>query len=1374
MAAPRTHEQDHDPVQPVDEPILCSPYKEPDAYWLYHTENTSIPPEKKPGRRPAGYFFTTERTQGTQLALPTEAEPQREELSLVNRLREGVRAWREKNYRGATQVTRALLMHWRAMREDDRRALRRPFFCQTEAVETVIYLAEIHLKWSTKKYVPADPLTPSDLASLRDRPSPDVEGLLRMGCKMATGSGKTVVMAMLIAWALCNRAREGSESKFPSAVLVVCPGHTVRERLAVLLPEHPRNYYDLFELIPRKYRDDLRPGLVKVINWHQLAEEGEHVEGGKSYAVVQKGPESDETFAERVLKGLPSDGPVLVLNDEAHHAWRPAPSKERLSQEEKEVAESERRTATVWVHGLERLARGRGLAFCADLSATPFYIAGSGHIPGSAFPWLVSDFGLTDAIESGIVKIPRLPTRDTTGRREAKFYRLWENVMAELGPGEKLRGGKPKPEALWTHAHDALLTLASDWAREFGEVVTRPDAVPPVLILVCDNTQIADYFYARISGESEVKEDGKRRKVYGTGEVFPELLSNTPTQRHTLLIHNEALDEADRSEDDSEDAETLRKIVATVGQKGQAGQHVRCVVSVSMLTEGWDATNVTHILGLRAFGSQLLCEQVVGRGLRRRHFEFEVDPKKPGLLKADHVDVYGVPFTMIPFRAKPTGKPEEPEPQVTRVQARAERAALRMRFPAVEGFAFALDRFRVRADVSKIEPLRMRPERYPTATFVQPAGVGAPLVEDRTAYYESTHPQTIEFEIARQVVERLMTERDRERAARHLLFPQVLRVVKRFVQERVEYNGCDPRELGLSAYMTEAVERLVAAIEPDVAEGEAPILPVLNRSRGVLTTDGVSFETTRPCFPTQRSHLDYVVADTETWEQSAAFRLETSDVVECYVKNDEHVGLVINYELLKVQHRYLPDFLVRLTNGLNVLLEVKGQLRYDTDAKHQAARRWADAVSCWGRCGRWVHHVNRNPQTLGEELKVLGREPGGVDEVYVVIPREDAETSVPATPPESPDRALGAIERILGRLRERAEVERRDATEPRREAVAVREGARPRVGATVLPALGVLLVEGDLSALGPLQNDPDVSVMVASSSIPVTVPDVQEVPADLTDTWHLDQLAVREAHEKHTRGRGRRIGIVDSGILSSHAEFTNKAIVYRAFDDRGRPIAGATCTDVIGHGTHVAGIAAGQSVGVAPEAELVVANVFPHGSCNDLVPVLGALNWLLDLSRGERRHGIDVVNLSLQVYTPRNSASARQLCTVLAVPLQRFRERGIEVVASIGNRGPGSLASPGNFPDVLGVGAVDREGVPWPENCSGRVTPSSSEKPDLLAPGVDVLSAWINDNYVRLTGTSMAAASVSGLVVLLLDEVSPSRDLRSELLQRARDLRARY
>lgn len=961
------------PVQPVENPILNSPYQEPTEHWVYQQNGD---PQRMQGRRPASYFYTTERAADvSQPMLTGLAEENREDLELVNTLRKDIRRWRTSGYRGATRFTKELLAYWQ--REDRPRRL---FFCQLEAVETIIYLNELRLAGRNPYFTPA--FTEEDAAQLLDLPADHaLPPLRRLGVKMATGSGKTVVMAMLIAWAFTNRARVPADERFPQAVLVVCPNLTIKERLQVLRPDHPQNYYDRFDLVPSPLRPLLTQGKVLIENWHRFYPESPNVEAGQSYKVVDKGEESPDAFARRVLGDLYENAPLMVLNDEAHHAWRPARLPEQFLQA-LDRDEEEAREATIWVQGLDRLNQGAGVRFAVDLSATPFYIQGSGYNQGSPFPWLVSDFGLVDAIEAGIVKIPRLPITDDSGDPIPRYFNLWHEITQELKPAERMpNSNKPKPEVVYRRAQQALTTLAGQWVERFIQIDAASadkDKTPPVLIIVCDNTDIAEYFYRQISGEEEQSfenpETGKveTRTVFTRGDVFAEYFANTPTYRRTVRIDTKLLAEAESREEGQsrqDAAEQLRQIVATVGKLGEPGEQVRCVVSVQMLTEGWDANNVTHILGLRAFTSQLLCEQVVGRGLRR--MDYALNPKT-GHFDEEYVDIYGVPFSLIPFRGRTTTQSAPEDKPKNLVRALEERAEMEMHFPHVESYAFALQRNFITADIDGIDKLRIDLDDEPVAVFVEPrvgyqqantpATIVAPgerLVHDRSTYHNSFHQQTIRFEIARRIVARLTETQQVGPQSRHQLFPQVLHIVNAYVDSRVIFGNKHANELGHQKYLSWIVERLTSAIRPDDSQGEPPLLPILNRIKPTGSTAEVYFKTIRRCVPTRKSHINLVAIDSG-WEASVTAYLEASSKVQFYARN-EQLGLQIPYEWEGVSCRYTPDFLARLMDGTTLLIEVKGEEGEQARTKHTAARRWVSAVNNWGKLGKWAFEVVYNP-----------------------------------------------------------------------------------------------------------------------------------------------------------------------------------------------------------------------------------------------------------------------------------------------------------------------------------------------------------------------------------------------------------------------------
>ena len=1014
------------PVQvPVDEPILNKPYDVPESHWVYGSDGVA---NKMPGRRPAAYFWSGQQAGDKQGGLEGIAgDVGSERLTLVNALRQDVAKWRASGYENATVTTKKLLAHWH-----DKNRPRRFFFCQLEAVETIIYLREILAsgrkpRWGTVvspedyqrltkeviqqlsgKIEGDDGLASTSLPlTLADQPNdPKLKALVRHGCKMATGSGKTIVMGMLISWAFCNRAAVPGDTRFPSAVLVCCPNLTVKERLEVLKPDSKEsNYYSEFNMVPNHMLGLMSKGKVLVTNWHVFQPESPHAEGGATYAVVNKGEEGDDAFSRRVLKELYGEGEIMVLNDEAHHAYRPKP----VVDDEDEgavlgVADKEEiNEATVWVGGLDRINQAVGVGVCVDLSATPFYLGGTGHVEGSPFPWLVSDFGLVDAIESGLTKIPRLPVEDQTGKPSPQFFHLWEHIKSKCAPAELVRG-KPKPEAAWREAEAALQMLTSQWKERFDAMQgaqAGQNYVPPVMIVVCDNTHMAEYFFEKISGEKMVEVDaeaeegeddeaalpkaaGKRklRRTYNPSAVIFQELANTAEKQVTVRIDSGLLNEAEAGAGSSKDkeAQKLRELIATVGKKGKPGEHIRCVVSVQMLTEGWDANNVTQILGLRAFGSQLLCEQVVGRGLRR--LSYDVGPD--GKLEAEYVDVYGIPFSIIPFKGRDGKTPVDTDKPTNLVTAMPERAALEIKFPNVEGYVFQLNREYIKCDVSRVEPIEIKITSAPNQIFVQPlvglqdGVIGGANFESkkhtREEFYAATHIDQILMWIAKEITDNLTnpqlesSEKFRQ-TARHQLYKPVLDVVKKYVATRINFNGVDQRELALEMYFKRVIQLLTVAIRPDTESGEPPLLPVLNHFAPLGSSADVHFPTKKACHPIKKSHVNLVVLDSDEWERSAAQQLELSDEVVAFVKND-HLELAIPYAYDGIKYNYYPDFVVRMKSGLNLILEVKGQIRDKEPHKMEAAKRWVDAVNNWGRLGTWHYaltlDINEIPAILLE------------------------------------------------------------------------------------------------------------------------------------------------------------------------------------------------------------------------------------------------------------------------------------------------------------------------------------------------------------------------------------------------------------------------
>jgi type III restriction enzyme len=745
-----------------DHPILNSPYAYPARHWELDEQGqptqrildsrrraefiTPIPSPRKRTRSDAQQQLVFNEGKG----LSTPAQQYEQTAAMINAVRQQVDQWRrlpQPHQWQVTPETARLLQHWRQHQFSNIR----PFFCQVEAVETAIWLTEV---------APHTGRGRSILEHLANASNDANPGLLRLALKLATGAGKTTVMAMLLAWQTVNAVRRPNSKTFTRGFLIVAPGLTIRDRLRVLQPNDPDSYYAGRELIPSDMLGDLERAKIVITNYHafKLRERLELSRGGR--ALLQGRGEALHTLEtegqmlQRVMPELMGMKNVLVINDEAHHCYREKPDVDNdsdLKGDDRQEAEKNNEAARVWISGLEVVARKLGVSRVIDLSATPFFLRGSGYAEGTLFPWTMSDFSLMDVIECGIVKLPRVPVADNIpGGEMPKFRNLWEHIRTRMPRKGRGKSKTLDPLSLPVELQTALEALYGHYKKTYDLWEAAGISVPPCFIVVCNNTSTSKLVYDYIAGFHRDNEDGSTTLENGRLDLFRNFDEHgTPLGRpRTLLIDSEQLESGDaldsnframaadeierfrreivertgdrQQAENITDQDLLREVMNTVGKPGRLGDSIRCVVSVAMLTEGWDANTVTHVLGVRAFGTQLLCEQVIGRALRRQSY----DLNEEGLFNVEYADVLGVPFD---FTARPVVAQPQPPRETIQVRAmRPDRNHLEIRFPRVQGYRVELPEERLTAAFNSDSVLEL------TRTSLAPRLLGMPASLVRT------------------------------------------------------------------------------------------------------------------------------------------------------------------------------------------------------------------------------------------------------------------------------------------------------------------------------------------------------------------------------------------------------------------------------------------------------------------------------------------------------------------------------------------------------------------------------------------------------------------------------------------------------------------
>jgi type III restriction enzyme len=977
-----------------ERPILNSPYEYPRRHWQLDAAGlptglieerrrraefiTPIPKPKKRKAKQAEMVFDEGK------GLSTDKQ-QYDPTSIINEVRQHVDTWRAlpASQWQVTPETARLLQHWR----HHTFGTVRPFFCQIEAAETLIWLTEV------APHTAAGKRLLEHLAAANRDANPLLQ---RLALKLATGAGKTTVMAMIVAWQTVNAVRRPGSKHFTRGFLIVAPGLTIKDRLRVLQPSDPDSYYANLELVPHDMLGDIKKAHIVITNFHafKLRERMELSAGGRALLQGQTGPEleTQETegqMIQRVLPELMGMKNVLVLNDEAHHCYREKardPEEEDLRPEEKKEAEKNNEAARLWISGLEAVNRKLGVARVVDLSATPFFLRGSGYAEGTLFPWTMCDFSLMDAIESGIVKLPRVPVAENIPGDEMPLYRnLWENIRKDMPKKGRGSGGELDPLKLPTRLQTALQALYGHYEETFQEWERRGIAVPPCFIIVCQNTAISKLVYDYVSGFYRKHEDGTSKLENGRLALFrnfDETTGNPLPRPNTLLIDSEQLEAGDaldkdfrdmaadeierfrreivertgdaHAADEITDQDLLREVMNTVGKTGQLGASIRCVVSVSMLTEGWDARNVTHILGIRAFGTQLLCEQVIGRALRRQSYDLNED----NLFTVEYADIFGVPFD---FTAKPVIAPPKAPAETVQVRAvRPERDHLEIRFPRVEGYRAELPEERLTAVFNQDSVLELTPDLVgPSITRNQ--GIIGEGVDLNLEHLADVRPSTLLFHLTQRL---LYTKwRDPGEEPRLHLFGQLKRITKQWLDTCLVCKGDTYPALLLYQDLADmACNRITTGITRAL-EDKRPIKALLDPYNPTGSTAYVRFNTSRTdrwdtSGPPPRNHVNWVVLDSD-WEAEFCRVAESHPKVVAYTKN-RNLGLEVPYLFGSEARRYLPDFIVLVDDGrgpddlLRLVVETKGYRREDAKEKKATMETyWVPGVNNLKAYGRW-------------------------------------------------------------------------------------------------------------------------------------------------------------------------------------------------------------------------------------------------------------------------------------------------------------------------------------------------------------------------------------------------------------------------------------
>ena len=651
----------------------------------------------------------------------------------------------------------------------------------------------------------------------------------------------------------------------------------------------------------------------------------------------------------------------VVINDEAHHAWFVEGSSA------KGTTKKEQQESTKWVQGLNRIHKVSRILHCFDFSATPFAPTNAKNLQTELFGWIVSDFGLSDAIESGLVKTPRAITGSESDSQDGsnKFRHIYPQIKDDLN--RKAKPDDPLPQILVNAYH----LLAEDYHQTYESWMQTYDSndtkIPPVQITVANRTETAERVaHTFKSGAIPVAPltDSDRilhidSKVLKKAEDAAEATATSPSSP---------------PQNATERQESLRTQVDTVGKANQPGEQLTNIVSVMMLSEGWDARNVTQIMGLRAFTSQLLCEQVIGRGLRRRSYDLQPDSE---LLEPEFVTVFGVPYSLLLSDTSEGLTKPTPTKEICVLRERGE---MKISWPNVTRIdeelrtTLTLDHGAMDSFVIDFDPVTAVNLGLTIDGKVDKNQIARIDLQEAVARYR------IQTSIFRIVKDLYLQKRPSWRGYPAVHFAQLVALTNRFVRSsKLKFNPelLDPEveddPIAVKLAIALSVQNIVDHIWDYIKEHNTNnYLIQLDQFKPIgSTADMTTWYTAKPVYDTKRSHINRCVNDSG-WEQTVAETLDSNKHVVAWVKITQRLGFSVSYQWKGASRKYVPDFIVKLTNGKHLVLEVKG-VETDRDrAKFKALQRWCTAVSAQDSYGEWhaeiLYSVEQTPMALSKYI----------------------------------------------------------------------------------------------------------------------------------------------------------------------------------------------------------------------------------------------------------------------------------------------------------------------------------------------------------------------------------------------------------------------